>query len=158
MLHRLLPLPTTGRVCSYAVHCSLSFGSVDATNAIRKKSSLPFTSIAAHGCRLGVSSGIPIVSINLALKRNHGRKKTYGFLLTRQNSAPHKICNRRLHFSFDNTMRVLSGIATASLLAAPSLVTGFSPNPSMNQPTVVQRAIMSKWTMMPEEPEPEVGP
>lgn len=51
------------------------------------------------------------------------------------------------------TMRVLSFL----LLAAPCLVSCFTLNTRKNQPTVVQRAIQSKWTMMPEEPQPEVS-
>jgi ATP-dependent Clp endopeptidase proteolytic subunit ClpP len=52
------------------------------------------------------------------------------------------------------TMRVLPSL----LLAAPCLVSCFTLNTRKNQPTVVQRAIHSKWTMMPEEPQPEVDP
>ena len=45
----------------------------------------------------------------------------------------------------------------ASLLLLPFAASAFHIQTGKSSQTVVQKAITSKWTMMPEEPEPEVS-
>jgi len=51
-------------------------------------------------------------------------------------------------------MRV--AVSFVAVVVAPVLA--FSPNPSFRRSTAVQQALSSRWTMMPDDPQPEVDP
>jgi hypothetical protein len=104
---------------------------------------------------LGFSRAVSRVNSYLAQGEGARGKWNFGFDESKDSFPPTWHHRRTFSISLPpiETMRVLSFL----LLAAPCLVSCFTLNTRKNQPTVVQRAIQSKWTMMPEEPQPEVS-